>query len=161
MTLAFGELVTDAVIGFTGTGDLFNIGGAPLLSDDVDAVLKAGLAAVVPKIDVPVDGAGVLMTTDETLVLGSTGLRLQLLFKIGVSLLFVARIGDEDSFQTSVLCSEPFCNCMSSSELLFVTENRFFKMNFSMLKELKSFFFTFDLFLPFGRIDLLRNNRKI
>lgn len=135
MTLAFGELVTDAVIGFTGTGDLLNNdddsggSGAPLLNDDdVDAVLNAGLAADVPNTDaLPVVGAGVLITTDdddETPVLVKTGLRLQLLFNIGVSLLFVARIGDDDNsccVVCSIACSEPFCSFISSSELLFVT----------------------------------------
>lgn len=135
MTLAFGELVTDAVIGFTGTGDRFKICGAPLLNDDVDAVLNAGLAADVPNMDVTVVCDGVLMTTDVIFVRGSTGLKLQLLFKIGVSLLFVARIGDDDSCQTSAVCSEPFCSFMSSNELLFVTEKKWFFYEFFKKKK--------------------------
>ena len=140
--LALGELVTEAAIGCTGIGDLFKLAVIPLLKEEFEAVLKAGLVPEVPNAEIPVEAAGVLITTVETFVLGRTGLRLQLLLRIGVSLWFLARIGEEDSFQLmpGLLKFElrtsfsfwlllfklgPLGTLMSSSEVLFDTKRTF------------------------------------
>lgn len=71
-----------------GIGDLFTAGVDAFPKDDVEAVLKAGLAADggVPKAPALETGAGVLiMTGVGAFVLGRTGLRLFAL-RIGVSL---------------------------------------------------------------------------
>ena len=92
--LALGEsLIAPAVMG-NGTGDLLSIwfsAGcctiAPLLRDEVDAVLKAGLAAGVSKIEaIGLRGAGVLLTLPRG---GSTGLSEPHWLRIGVSRWFV------------------------------------------------------------------------
>lgn len=68
-----------------------------LVKDEVDAVLNAGLAVggVLNGRKLPDNGLG----DTVLLVLASTGLKLQLELKIGVSLLLVDNIGDCDSCQ--------------------------------------------------------------
>lgn len=101
-TLALGELVFGVIAEFDGIGDLFTVGVGVFLKEDVEVVLKAGLAADggVPKAPTPEEtGAGVLITTGVgAFVLGRTGLKL-LALRSGVSLRFDARTGDADSCQ--------------------------------------------------------------
>lgn len=86
--LVVGELVLGVITEVTGIGDLFIAGVGAFPKEDVDAVLKAGLAeAGVPNTLTVVLGAGVLITIGVgAFVLGRMGLRLLVLFKIGVSL---------------------------------------------------------------------------
>ena len=101
-TLALGELVFGVIAEFIGIGDLFTADVDVFPKEDVEAVLKAGLAADggVPKAPTPEEtGAGVLiMTGVGAFVLGRTGLKL-LALRRGVSLWFDARTGDADSCQ--------------------------------------------------------------
>lgn len=74
-----------------GSGDLFIrllVTLALLLSEEVEAVLKAGLATGVSKIEAIAFIAGVLLT----LLRGSTGLNEQHWFRIGVSRWFVEEL---------------------------------------------------------------------
>lgn len=86
--LVVGEFVFDVIVEVTGIDDLFTAVVDAFPKEDVDAVLKAGLAeGGVPKTPMVVVGAGVLMTIGEgAFVLGRMGLRLLVLFRIGVSL---------------------------------------------------------------------------
>lgn len=90
-TLVVGELVFGVIAEFIGMGDLFTADVDVFPKDeDVEAVLKAGLAADgggVPKAPTLEEtGAGVLITTGvAAFVLGRTGLKL-LVFRMGVSL---------------------------------------------------------------------------
>lgn len=86
--LVVGEFVFDVIVEVTGIDDLFTAVVDAFPKEDVDAVLKAGLAeGGVPKTPMVVIGAGVLMTIGEgAFVLGRMGLRLLVLFRIGVSL---------------------------------------------------------------------------
>jgi len=140
-TLVLGEPVFGVIVEFIGIGDLFTAGVDAFPKEDVEAVLKAGLAADggVPKAPTLEEtGAGVLMTTGVgAFVLGRTGLKL-LALRMGVSLWFDARTGDADSCQLGptwfklsssflsllllLLILGPFCSLISSNELLFVTE---------------------------------------
>lgn len=87
-TLVVGEFVFEIITEVTGFGDLFTAGVDAFAKDDVDAVLKAGLAeGGVPKTPTVVVGAGVLIIIGVgALVLGRIGLRLLVLFRMGVSL---------------------------------------------------------------------------
>lgn len=67
----------------TGTGDLFIMGPAALPRDEVDAVLKTGLAAGVSKIEAIVTATGGVLVT---LLRGKTGLSEQHWLRMGVSL---------------------------------------------------------------------------
>lgn len=148
--LTFGDEVFDVATELlSGIVDLL-VGTAveELPREDVEAVLNAGLAAVgggVPK--TPTLDAGVLITTGvAVLVLGRTGLRLLTFARTGVSLGSTPRIGEAvDSCQLGLTSFKfvgssflslllillllllllfrlgPFCNFMSTSELLFVT----------------------------------------
>lgn len=81
-----GELVLGVITEVTGIGDLFIAGVGAFPKEDVDAVLNAGLADV-PNTLTVVLGAEVLITIGVgAFVLGRMGLRLLVLFKIGVSL---------------------------------------------------------------------------
>lgn len=134
MTLVVGDVVF-------GIGDLLTAGVDVFPKEDVDAVLKAGLAdGGVPKTPT-VLAAGVFTTFGvAVLVLGRMGLRLEVLFRIGVNLWF--RTGDDASCQVvptwfKLLRSSffslllllllllfrlgSFCNFISSRELLLVT----------------------------------------
>lgn len=98
--LALGELVFGVIAELIGIGDLFTAGVDVFPKEDVEAVLKAGLAADggVPKAPT-LEEAGVLMTIGVgAFVLGRTGLRL-LVLRMGVSLWFDARTGDAESCQ--------------------------------------------------------------
>lgn len=145
--LVVGEAVFAVVTEFTGIGDLFTADIDIFPKEDVDAVLKAGLAeGGVPNTPTAVVGAGVLITIVVViLVLARMGLRLVVLFRIGVSLWFEARTGDGDSFQVGpmwfkllrssflslllllllLLRLGPFCNFISSNELLLVTVTKY------------------------------------
>lgn len=87
----FGERF-NGVMEFTGIGDLFCIVGVVLLPprEEVEAELNAGLGfwglLKTPNV---LAGAGVLIKVGAIDVLGSTGLRLQVLLRIGVSLEFM------------------------------------------------------------------------
>lgn len=139
--LVVGELVLGVITEVTGIGDLFIAGVGAFPKEDVDAVLNAGLADV-PNTLTVVLGAGVLITIGVgAFVLGRMGLRLLVLFKIGVSLWLEARTGDGASCQLGptwfkLLRSSflsllllllllfklgPFCSFNSSNELLLVT----------------------------------------
>lgn len=87
--LVLGELVLGVITEFIGIGDLFMAGVDVFPKEDVEAVLKAGLAADggVPKAPTLEEtGAGVLITTGVgAFVLGRTGLKL-LALRRGVSL---------------------------------------------------------------------------
>lgn len=89
--LVLGELVFGVITEFIGIGDLFIAGveADVFPKEDVEAVLKAGLAADggVPKAPTLEEtGAGVLITTGVgAFVLGRTGLKL-LALRRGVSL---------------------------------------------------------------------------
>lgn len=88
-TLVVGEFVFEIITEATGgIGDLFTAGVDTFPKEDVDAVLKAGLAeGGVPKTPTVVVGAGVLIIIGVgALVLGRIGLRLLVLFRMGVSL---------------------------------------------------------------------------
>lgn len=136
--LGVGILLTTELL--TGIDDLLiAIAVEALPREEVEAVLKAGLAAVgIP--NTPMLDAGVLITTGvAVLVLGRTGLKLLALFKIGVSLGLTERIGEAvDSCQLGLTSFKfvissflslllllfkfgPFCNLISSNELLLVT----------------------------------------
>lgn len=80
LTLAVGDVVF-------GIGDLFTAGEDAFPKEDVDAVLKAGLAdGGVPNTPTLLADAGVLITIGvAVLVLGRMGLMLEVLFRIGVS----------------------------------------------------------------------------
>lgn len=112
-----------------------------LVRDDVEAVLNAGLPVTdVPKTALEVAGTGVLMATEfELFSLDKTGLRLQLLFRIGVNLGFDGRVSRQldiefelfFSFSVSELLMlllfrilGPLCSLMSSNDVLLVTENK-------------------------------------
>lgn len=88
MTLVVGEFVFGVTAEVIGIGDLFMAGVDAVPKEEVDAVLKAGLAeGGVPKTPTVVVGAGVLITIGVGgFVLGRIGLRLLVLFRIGVSL---------------------------------------------------------------------------
>lgn len=95
--MALGELVFGVITELIEIGDLFMAGVDAFPKEEtVEVVLKAGLAdGGVPKAPTLEAGAGVLITTGVgAFVLGRTGLRL-LALRIGVSLWFDARTGDE------------------------------------------------------------------
>lgn len=101
-TLVLGELVFGVIAELIGIGDLFTADVDVFPKEDVEAVLKAGLAVDggVPKAPTPEEtGAGVLIITGVgAFVLGRTGLKF-LVLRRGVSLWFDARTGDADSCQ--------------------------------------------------------------
>jgi len=88
-TLVLGEFVFGVIVELIGIGDLFTAGVDVFPKEDVEAVLKAGLAADggVPKAPTLEEtDAGALITTGVgTFVLGRTGLKL-LVLRMGVSL---------------------------------------------------------------------------
>lgn len=87
--LVLGELVFGVITEFIGIGDLLAAGVDVFPKEDVEAVLKAGLAVEgVPKVPIALEetAAGVLITTEVgAFVLGRTGLKL-LALRRGVSL---------------------------------------------------------------------------
>lgn len=83
-------MVGDVVFGvnpeLTGTGDLFTTGVQAFPKEDMDAVLKAGLAEGGVQNTPPVVAGVLIIVGVGAVILDKMGLRLVVLFRIGVSL---------------------------------------------------------------------------
>lgn len=135
--LEFGDRFI-GVTALTSIGDLFNAGVALPPIEEVDAELNAGLAlGGVPNTPKVLVGAGVLIIDGAIDVLEArTGLRLQLLLSIGVSLEFV-RTGPSCQLGPTWLILLLFMLLfifVSSKELLLLTANEETHCEYSVCK---------------------------